>query len=616
MKDKLSILLRLARSQWRTYLAAAGCLVVATLLLYAQPAIVGVTVDSVLGAESQKTRFGQIVLTSLGGADFLREHLWIAMVGVIGMTSLAGVLTFGKMRLGALAAERIVRGLRERLYDHLQRLPLAFHDKNQTGDLVQRCSSDVETTRLFYTDQMLEVARASVLLVTAIPLMFMLDAVMAGVAIALLPVIVLFAIFFFAKVAGTFKRMDEAEGALTTSIQENLTGIRVVRAFARQPFELEKFRTKNEDHRKKHWTLFQVMAVYWASSDFLCFSQLTLTLLVGAYRVHDGSMSAGTLVAFMGYVGIYLWPVRHMGRIVTEMGKTTVAIGRIHEVLGSPIEEPTTKASHEVTQLQLQGEIEFRDVSFKHGESQVLSEISFRAPVGSTVALLGPSGSGKSTIAQLLMRFYEPSSGAILIGGQPIAEMSRKRVRGAIAAVLQEPFLFSRSLRENIKLGRSEALDDEMLDAARTAAIDESVQRFEKRYDTIIGERGVTLSGGQRQRVAIARALLRDAPILILDDALSAVDTHTEDTILRALESRRGRHTTILIAHRLSTLRHAELILVLERGRIVQRGTHDELLSVDGMYRRLWQIQSALEDDIAQEQEVGSVGPTTIEGRS
>ncbi|HMO27196.1 MAG TPA: ABC transporter ATP-binding protein, partial [Tepidisphaeraceae bacterium] len=321
-------------------------------------------------------------------------------------------------------------------------------------------------------------------------------------------------------------------------------------------------------------------------------------------------MTVGTLVAFLSYVNIYLWPVRMMGRILTETGKAMVATRRIREVLDAPEEQPPADAQSLPDVVA--GRIVFDRVSFRHRDTLVLDEISLEIDAGKTLALLGPSGSGKSTIAQLLMRFYDPDSGTITIDGADVRRVPQKQVRAVVSSVMQEPFLYGKTLKENIRLGRPSAEEGEVVSAAQVAQIHESIERFESRYETVIGERGVTLSGGQRQRVAIARALLKDAPVLILDDALSAVDTRTESLILDALRRRKGRHTTILIAHRLSTLQHADEILVLEQGRIVQRGTHASLLNAGGMYRRLWQIQTALEEDLAAELDT-QIGETTTE---
>jgi ATP-binding cassette subfamily B protein len=591
---------KLARAERMRYAVAIVALAIGTLLLYVPPLLVGATIDFVLGNRAQDVPApARLAIETIGGREFVAGHLWIAGLAIVVVTSIGGAFMYLKSRFAAIACENIARQLRQTLYDHLQHLPLRWHDTHQTGDVVQRCSTDVETVRNFYSNQVVEIVRASVLLLTAIPILLWLDWVMALVAVSVLPVIVIFAIVFFARVQHAFKAMDEADGAMTTVLQENLSGVRVVRAFAREQFEIDKFARKNHGHRDLHWKLFRIMAVYWSSSDFLCFTQLTLVLIVGALRVAGGDMTVGTLVAFLSYVNIYLWPVRMMGRILTETGKAMVAIGRIREVLDAPLEAPP--ADPLPLPPQVKGRVEFRDVRFRHRDADVLHGISFAIEPGRTLALLGPSGSGKSTIASLLLKLHDPTAGTITLDGLDLSRLGRKDVRSVVSSVMQEPFLYSKTVRDNIRLGRPAAGDEEIIRVAEMARIHESIERFEKSYDTVVGERGVTLSGGQRQRVAIARALLKDAPVLILDDALSAVDTQTESHILEALRRRRGHHTTLLIAHRLSTLQHADEILVLEHGRVVQRGTHEQLMNVEGMYRRLWQIQTALEEDLQSE---------------
>jgi ATP-binding cassette subfamily B protein len=506
---------------------------------------------------------------------------------------------------GTQRSERIALRLRERLYDHLQHVPAGYHDTAQTGDLVQRCTSDVDTLRTFYAQQVGDIARAVLLIVTVVPILAWMDARMAVVSMAVLPVIFAFAVVFFGRARRSFKAMDEAEGAMTTVLQENLTGIRVVRAFARQAFEIDRFERRNRAHRDLNMRLFAVMAWYWSSSDFLCFVQGALVLLVGAWRVSRGTMSPGTMVAFLSYAMMFIWPVRQMGRVLTELGKAMVSLGRVQEILdvareSSPSERATPSAPATLP-ARVRGEIALRNVHFAHGGKPVLCDVTLAIPAGSTLALLGPSGSGKSTIVHLLLRLYDYDRGSITLDGVEIRDLDRQAVRSQFGVVMQEPFLYSRSLRENIKLARPTADDQEMVESAAIAAVHESIDSFDKKYDTLIGERGVTLSGGQRQRVAIARAILKDAPVLVLDDALSAVDTHTEAMILDALKRRRGRHTTILIAHRLSTLMHADQIAVVEHGRVTQLGTHDQLVAADGLYRRLWQIQGALEQDLETE---------------
>ncbi len=599
MSGRSRTLWNLTAGQRLRYVGAVAAVAVGMLFMFQAPLIVQGAIDGLIDPSSAGGRLARLA-QSLRDQSGLGTALALFAVGMVAVNLLGATFRYLGGRWSAYASERIIRHLRERLYAHLQHLPMTYHDKVQTGDLVQRCTSDVDTVRGFYNSQIIELVHNSMRIIIVVPILLFLDWRLALVSIALMPVIIGSAIIFFKRVQGSFKKTDEAEGAMTATLQENLTGIRVVRAFARQQFEIERFRAKNDNHRKLNWRLYKLMATFWASSDLLCFTQSALLLLVGSSRVLHGSMSIGTLVAFVSYGQMFIWPVREIGRVLTELGKAMVAIGRIDEILYI-VEEtaPTTPVSNPPARTR--GELELRDVSFSHGEKQIIHNLSLKIPAGSTVALLGPSGSGKTTLVNLLLRIYDYNTGSITLDGMELRNLGRKYVRSQFGAVLQEPFLYSKTLRDNMKLGRHAAGDDEMVAAASLAAIHGTIEGFDQKYDTLLGERGVTLSGGQRQRTAIARALLRDAPILILDDALSAVDTHTESSILDALKRMRGKHTIILIAHRLSTLMHADRIAVMEKGQIVQLGTHDELVAEEGLYRKLWQIQSALEEDLKDE---------------
>jgi ATP-binding cassette subfamily B protein len=572
--SKYQLIWQLVRVERRRYGGAVLSLVLASCFLYLVPLVPSAVLDG---------RF---------------TNLWLAAVLMSGFTALAGFFTYLRGRLSSVAAENVILRLRDQLYDQLQHLPCSYFDTAPTGDLVQRCTSDVETMRQFLVSQVVEIGRAVLMLIIPLPLMLAIDWRMTAMSVIMIPPIVAFSMIFFRRVRSSFEKVDQAEGRLTSTLQENLTGIRVVRAFARQQFEIEKFGTRNSEHRDLDNNLYRLLAVFWSASDVLCIGQMGIVVIAGGRWIADGSLGVGSFFFFLTSVGMFIWPVRMMGRILTELGKATVAVGRIQEILGHPRETaPENRLlipQHGIDRL---GEVVFRCVTFAHRkDTAALEDVSFHLPVGRTLALFGPSGSGKSTIVNLLLRLYDPSTGVIEIDGRDIRHVDRKDVRRQISVVMQEPFLYSKTVRENLSIGHASATHDDIVQATAAACVHDTVMEFEQGYDTLVGERGISLSGGQRQRVALARALLKRPTILILDDALSAVDTETEAQILDALARRRGRSTTIVIAHRLSTLMTADEILVLDHGRVVQRGTHEMLKDAPGMYQRVWMIQNTVQN--------------------
>lgn len=591
----MELLWQIMRGFRGKYAASIAALFVFTAINYLTPLVGSATIDFALTGKPADGALTHHVVRLMGGAAFVGSHLWFPAVLMIFLTVVAGGFSYIKARCAAKASDGIARRLKDRLYDHLQYLPASYHDRAETGDLIQRCTSDVETLRLALATQVVDISNAVLLLLTALPIMAWLDGRMTLISLVLVGPIILFGFFYIRKVKHLFLGVDEAEGQVTRVVQENLTGLRVVRAFARSEFEIAKFAKPNQLYRDRSLRLLRLMSWYWSTSDLVVLAQQGLTLFAGVKFISEGSLTVGTLFAFIMFLNMLLWPVRQMGRTLTDLGKSLVALGRMGEILAQPEEsvaDGTPTAPSE-------GRIEVRDLKFGHSaDTPALNGISFTVEPGETLAILGPSGSGKSTIMHLLLRLYDYSSGSIRFDGRELGELDRQWVRSQFSVVMQEPFLFSKTVGENIRLGRGGAAEEEIRQAAGLADIHDTINGFPSGYSTLVGERGVTLSGGQRQRVALARALLQDTPVLLLDDALSAVDASTESTILNALRSRHGRRTTLVIAHRLSTLAHADKVIVLEGGRIIQQGTHEELAGQEGLYRRLWKIQNAVEDDL------------------
>lgn len=559
------------------------------------PQIVRVTVDSVLGTEKPQ------LPAALAGAlpiETLRADPAMALVWAAGAVVLFAVLRgfaiFGQRLFLARGSEGFVKGIRDELFSHIQRLPFAWHTAHQTGEMIQRCTSDVEVVRTFVCTQLVEVIRTVILVAVYLYAMFSMNVKLSLVSLAFIPVVALSSGLFYGRIAARFKVADEAEGELTTMVQENLTGVRVVRAFGRESFELGKFNEKNDRFSELWIKLGRVLAVYWASGTLLTCLQVMVILILGVVEAVRGELTLGGFLAFVSYNSTLAWPVRSLGRVLADMSKAGVSMDRVAYILRAEEERELPGAA----EAPMDGDIVFSHVSFGYEGQEVLRDVSFTVPAGSTFAILGGTGSGKSTLVHLLDRLYDlgEGQGEITIGGRDIRLIERGYLRRNIGLVLQEPFLFSRTIRENIAAPRPGAAEAEIRRAAAIACVDEAVTEFPDGYDTLVGERGVTLSGGQKQRVAIARMLISGAPVMVFDDSLSAVDSETDAKIRAALRESLGRATVILISHRITTLMQAERILVLENGQVSDIGTHEELISRPGIYREIYDIQMSSDD--------------------
>ena len=578
------------------YLFTVLCVILAAGFSFMTPLIIRFTVDSVIGGAPAELPFGLgALLTNISVMPFVHQNIRLAGLAIVLISAIAHCFTFLRGKLSAEVSEEFARRLKNNLYDHIQKLPYSWHSKVQTGDIIQRCTSDVETIRRFLGSQLVQLGRGIFMIVLLVPIMLSMDARMTLVSMVVVPIIFIYAYVFFRQVKHRFLAADEAEGYLTTVLEESMSGIRIVRAFAREDYEISRFEAAANDYRDKCRRLITVLAYYWSSSDALCLIQIASVFIFGIGWTIKGEISLGTLLAFSTYVGMLLWPIREMGRILTDLGRALVSVGRLQEVLDTPVESLDT-GLHLPAGTRLKGQIEFQNLSFAYDqEHPILQNINLRINPGETIAILGATGSGKSTLTNLIPRLFDDYQGKILVDGIDLSGINRQDLRRQIGIVLQEPFLYSRSIAENIGIALPELDPAKVEKAAREAALHDSISELDEAYDTVIGERGITLSGGQRQRCAMARALILDPAILIFDDALSAVDSETEQIIQRNLLSRKGRATTIIITHRLTGVALADRIVVLEHGKIAQMGTHDELIAQDGAYQRIWSIQHQLE---------------------
>ncbi len=598
-KQTIALLWRFLKGAKRYFLItilAAGVTALADML---QPQIIRAAVDCALGGkEGDFPAFVMDLVNRIGGFAYLGKHLWIMALAVL-IVALVQVISQYAFRVyNTKASETLVKTMRDQLFSHIQHLPFSWHMKNRTGDIIQRCTSDIDTTKNFLSEQLTSIFRISLLLVLSITFMVSMHPLLTLIAMIPTPVVILYSFYFHKKVHDAFEECDESEGKLSAMAQENLTGVRVVRAFGQERSEIEKFGKQN-DHYTSLWEkLGKALSQFWSVSDILSGIQVMLVVIFGAWFCIHGDLHSGEYIAFISYNSMMVWPIRQLGRMISELSKAGVSIDRVAYIMNSPLEQDEPDA----VDAPMDGDICFEHVSFGYENSpEILHDIHFTMKAGTTLGILGGTGSGKSTLMLLLDKLYplEEGHGRITIGGTDIRKIRTQHLRRNIGMVLQEPYLFSRTIGENIGIASETFNMQAVREAAQAAALDESITSFTAGYETMVGERGVTLSGGQKQRAAIARMLVNDTPIMIFDDSLSAVDTQTDAKIRASIEQRFGKASVILISHRITTLSAADKIIVLDGGRIAEEGTHDTLKTAGGIYQKIYEAQSGIQEVIA-----------------
>lgn len=601
-KNNTRLIWRFLKGSAGLFAAALAFSMLNTALNAVTPQIIRVAVDSVIGGQPDGLP-AWVNRLPVGFSTGSQSRKLLLAAGAILLVALFSGISNYVSRLGvAKGSESFVKALRDQLFRHIQRLPYAWHSQNQTGEIIQRCTSDVDVIRNFVSNQMLEVFRTTFLVALSIGIMFSMNVKISLVALTFIPLVVAYSAVFYSRIARRFRLADEAEGALSSTVQENLTGVRVVRAFGRERFETERFDERNNRFAGLWIRLGRLLSAYWGIGDLITGLQIMTVIVVGVTEAVNGQITLGEFLAFVSYNSTLIWPVRGLGRILSEMSKAGVSIDRVAYILDAEEEHDAPDDA----EPPMNGDIAFRHINYSYeGQKPVLKDIDFTIPAGTTFAILGGTGSGKSTLMHLLDRLYElpPECGSIAVGGTDIAKIKLSWLRRNIGMVLQEPFLFSRTIEENIRATRPNASLEEVRRAAQIACVDHAVNDFSNGYDTIVGERGVTLSGGQKQRVAIARMLMQQAPIMVFDDSLSAVDSETDAQIRAALKENLGKSTVILISHRITTLMQADRILVLDDGAVAELGTHEELIRRDGIYKSIYDIQMSSNDRMLLEEE-------------
>lgn len=535
---------------------------------------------------------GSLLVSMFGGPDWIMNNKWILAVAVVAFGLSLAAANIGRGLLRASIESDVSAGIRLKLFYHIERLPYEFLKKHNNGDLLQTCIRDEHVLRNFVVREFVGLCYTVDMMVLSFVILTTINWKIALCSIAILPLLFIYSFFMVQKVRKRYRITDDSEAVVTGKIEETINSIRVVKAYNNEIHEIKEFDKDLDDYSKKfvHWR--KLSSFFFSSSDIFVFAEIVVTALLSAYLCFIGEITIGTLVISVTYTSMVVWPVRDCAMTLSDLARAVVSIDRMNEILDTPLEDIDSGLKPKIN-----GEIVFKNAcfKFKDGDEDCLKNINLTIKPKMTVAIMGKTGSGKSTMSLLLTRLYDYDKGSIKIDGVELKDISRKYIRENVATVLQEPFLFSRTIYQNLTIAKENASIEKVSRSTKIADIHDSIMSFKEGYETKVGERGITLSGGQKQRLAMARTILNDAPIIILDDSLSAVDAETDNKIRSALKNRAQQSTTLIITHRVNTAKDADLIVVLDKGKIEEIGTHQQLIEQKGFYAEINKLQSRVE---------------------
>lgn len=552
------------------------------------PLIIGTTVHSIIGSEKDTNAFMGTISKILGGRDFLRQNIWIMALIYILMKILWSSSVFLRRYLAGIAGQKSAENMRNKVYDRIQNLSYDKISKTETGDLLQRCTNDISAFQSMVSETLISMLGNILFVIVSVVNMFLLDIRMAFISLILVPFILIHSFIFFKKIYPVFSEIEKGEAVIISKVEQNLSAYKTIRSLFGQKREIREFEELNRRYCELTLSMERKFNIFWNISDSLCLLQIAVVLVAGIVLYNKNLLEASVFMTFITMAGGFVFPLRDFSRTAVRFLGASFSTKRVDEILSMEVEN-----LHENNiKRDIEGSIEFKNVSFSYEDKKVLDNISFKMNKGESLGILGLTGSGKTTLVNLIPRLYDYDEGHIYIDGVELKEIDKHIIRDRTAVVMQEPFLFNRSVRENVSFKNPLISFDKIEAACRIADIERDILSFEKGYDTIVGEKGVSVSGGQRQRMAIARALLDEAAIIIFDDSLSAVDTQTDINIRKAIGTMNKKASKIIISHRISSLMDCDRIIVISGGRIIEDGSHKELLHNNKMYRRIYDIQN------------------------